>query len=118
MSVAFPGWQETLGYSLGYRPKTGLAKEESNGIESLSVIQAFAITTLAQDLSEPDCLLSAAPDTGQLSWRSTVPMQPKSPHISTVLLNTSGAVAIQWTMLLTLHFGLTCGNSSVLNLQK
>ena len=106
MSAAFPGWQDTLGYSLGYRLRTGLAKEESNGIESLSIIQAFAITTLAQDLSKPDSLLSTAPDTGQLSWRSVLLTQPKSPHISTVLLNTSGAVAIQWTIPLILHFGL------------
>lgn len=105
MSAAFPVWQDTLGYSLGYSPETGLAKE-SNGVKSLTIIQAFVITTLALDVSEPECLLFTAPDTGQLSWRSMHPTQPKSPHISTALLNASGAVAVPWTMLLILYFGL------------
>lgn len=32
-------------------PRLALQKKKSNGIKSLSIIQAFAITTLAQDLS-------------------------------------------------------------------
>jgi len=106
VSAALPGWQDTPGCSLGFRPNTGLAEAESNSVESLSVIEAFAITTLAQDLPEPHCLLSTAPDAGQLSWRPVLPTQPNCPHISTVLVNTSGTGAIQWTALLILRFGL------------
>lgn len=104
--AAFRGWQDTSGCSLGSRPEAGLAKEE---IQRHKVTFHYSNFCNNHTGSRPICLTVVH---GSRHWTAVLAIcAPRAARVSVhfnCLLNTSGAVVIPWTMLLSLRFGAFC----------